>query len=409
MASEPKTIAVVGVGRVGLPTAVLLARAGHHVIGIDIDAAVVQAIEAGVPHVCEPELQDLMADPAVRRNLRGSAEVVPADVYLIAVPTPLEEPRKTANLSMLRAACTNVARQVERGTLVIVESTVPPGTSTKVVTPLLEQSGLRVGADIRLAHCPERVLPGRVIWEIVHNCRIIGGVDEASQEAAVALYGSICRGEMICTDLITAEICKLIENTYRDVNIALANELAMVCATLGVDVHRVIDIANRHPRVNLLRPGIGVGGHCIPIDPWFIAEVDPQSSVLTPAARRINDAQPARIAGLIRRAVADLSEPRILLIGATYKANIYDLRKAPSIEILEALRQDGYDVRLIDPLTTEFPARCLVEEAAGCDCVAILVPHQQVLEELEQHRQSVMGVMRTPRLYSVAGGVVAPA
>jgi UDP-N-acetyl-D-mannosaminuronic acid dehydrogenase len=397
-------VCLIGVGYVGLPTAGLLARAGHAVVGVDRNPEVVRALRGEIPFDAEPDVQELLADPVVRQNLTGSAQVVAAETYIVAVPTPLENPRKTADLSMVKDACEAAAQVLAPGALVVIESTVPPGACQRVVAPILERSGLRVGRDLWLAHCPERVLPGRAVWEIVHNHRIIGAADDASGDAAAALYAGFCEGELVRCDLITAELCKLMENTYRDVNIALANELAMVCASLDVDVHRAIEIANKHPRVSFLRPGIGVGGHCIPIDPWFIAEVDPESSVLMPTARRINDAQPARIAGILRRLVADLAEPRLLLVGATYKADVYDLREAPALEIFERLRDDGYDVRLVDPLTREYPSRGLAVEAAGRDLCAILVPHRAVLEELDARRAEIAAAMRTPRLYSVAGG-----
>jgi UDP-N-acetyl-D-mannosaminuronic acid dehydrogenase len=243
-----------------------------------------------------------------------------------------------------------------------------------------------------------------VFREIVHNDRIIGGVDEASTEAAAALYATFVKGELIRTDDVTAELCKLMENTYRDVNIALANELAMVCASLGVDVHRAIDIANRHPRVSFLKPGIGVGGHCIPIDPWFITEADPESSVLIAAARRINDRVPDRITSLIRRAVADIAEPRILCLGATYKADVYDLRESPSLHIVGNLKKDGYDVRLVDPITREYACADLVEAARGCDLLAVLVPHRAAMSVLAEQRASIEKAMRRPKIVDLSGG-----
>jgi UDP-N-acetyl-D-mannosaminuronic acid dehydrogenase len=404
MASERKRIAVIGMGYVGLPAAILLARAGHEVIGVDIDDRVIKAVNEGILHIDEEEFAAMMASPEVRANLRGTKEVPVAEAYLIAVPTPLELPRKTADLSMVEAACASIVPQLRPGALVVLESTVPPLTCRKILTPILERTGLKVGRDIKLAHCPERILPGKVFHEIVHNDRIIGGVDAASIEAARALYATFVKGELISTDDVTAELCKLMENTYRDVNIALANELALVCESLGVDVHRAIDIANRHPRVDILRPGIGVGGHCIAIDPWFIAEADPESSVLIPTARRINDARPVKMASLIRKAVADVPEPRLLCLGATYKPDTYDLRESPAIEIFEILQHDGYDVRLVDPITREYPCKSLAEAAAGCDLVAVLVPHKRLKAQLAEDWERVVKSMRRPQIVDVSGG-----
>ena len=408
MPFERKKIAVVGMGYVGLPAAILLARAGHEVVGVDVNESVIKAVNEGVLHIDEVEFAAMMASPEVRASLRATKTLEPADAFLIAVPTPLEYPRKTADLSMVEAATESLVPHLRRGALVVLESTVPPLTCRNVMTPILERSGLKVGPDIHLAHCPERILPGHVFHEIVHNDRIIGGVDAASTEAARALYATFVKGELIATDDVTAELCKLMENTYRDVNIALANELASVCESLGVDIHRAIDIANRHPRVDILRPGIGVGGHCIAIDPWFIAEADPESSVLIPTARRINDARPAKIAALIRQAVADVAEPKIVCLGATYKPDTYDLRESPAIEIVEMLTHDGYDVRLADPLTREYPLGALAEAVKGCDLLVTLVPHKRIKAQLSDEWTGVVASMRRPRIVDVSGGAMRP-
>jgi len=405
MVSSAK-IVVVGTGYVGLPAAILLARAGHQVLGVDTNAAVVESLKSGRVHLDEEGLRELFALPAVRANLRASTEVEPADAFLIAVPTPLEHPRNAADLSMVEAACASILPHLQPGSLVVLESTVPPLTCRRVITPILERSGLKVGKDILLAHCPERILPGNVLHEIVHNDRIIGGVDRASTEAATAIYRSFVKGELIQTDDVTAELCKLMENTYRDVNIALANELARVASTLGVDIHRALDIANRHPRVDLLRPGIGVGGHCIPIDPWFIAEVAPGSCMLIPAARQINDAQPERIAKLVRRAVAGVVTPRILCIGATYKADTYDLRESPALEIVHLLREDGYDVRLVDPITREYPCPDIAAAAEGTDLVVVLVPHRVVMTALSSRHAEIARGMRRARIVDASKGAL---
>jgi UDP-N-acetyl-D-mannosaminuronic acid dehydrogenase len=408
MPFERKKVAVVGMGYVGLPAAILLARAGHEVVGVDVNESVIKAVNEGVLHIDEVEFAAMMASPEVRASLRATKTLEPADAFLIAVPTPLEYPRKTADLSMVEAATESLVPHLRRGALVVLESTVPPLTCRNVMTPILERSGLKVGPDIHLAHCPERILPGHVFHEIVHNDRIIGGVDAASTEAARALYATFVKGELIATDDVTAELCKLMENTYRDVNIALANELASVCESLGVDIHRAIDIANRHPRVDILRPGIGVGGHCIAIDPWFIAEADPESSVLIPTARRINDARPAKIAALIRQAVADVAEPKIVCLGATYKPDTYDLRESPAIEIVEMLTHDGYDVRLADPLTREYPLGALAEAVKGCDLLVTLVPHKRIKAQLSDEWTAVVASMRRPRIVDVSGGAMRP-
>ncbi len=379
-----KKICVLGTGYVGLPAALLLAQAGHEVVGVDIDENVVRAINEGVLHIQEDRLQAIMNEPVVRSNLSARATPCPADVFIIAVPTPLDKRRKIADLSAVQAAAESIVPHLRAGNLVILESTVPPLTCREVLAPILAKSGLEIGKDLFLAHCPERILPGEVFHEIVHNDRIIGGMNAETRRRASEVYASFVKGKLYETDDRTAELCKLMENTYRDVNIALANEFAAVCETLGSDVHQAIEFANKHPRVNILSPGIGVGGHCIPIDPWFIKEVDPSNSRLIFAARLVNDEMPHKIAEKIRHAVRDVDNPKIVAIGAAYKPNVEDLRESPALEIVQLLRDDGYDVAHYDPLIPEFRwETSLVEACRGADCLAVLVEHDVVREELD--------------------------
>lgn len=405
--AERKKIIIVGVGYVGLPTAVLLARAGHEVVGVDKNPRIVETLNRGVSHVDEEDLKALMGLPEVRKNLKAKATIEPADVFMIAVPTPIIHDRLVSDLSMVEAATREIAPHLRKGNLVILESTVPPGTCKNVIGPILAQHGFAVGTDILVAHCPERVLPGAVVHEIVHNDRIIGGINATSTAAARALYKTFTEGTLIETDDVTAELCKLMENTFRDVNIALANEFSAVCAQFGVDAHGAIAIANRHPRVNILTPGIGVGGHCIPVDPWFIAETAPRVTSLIPAARRVNDAQPARMVAMLRKAVADIADPRIVCLGATYKADTYDLRESPALEIASLLKEDGYDVRIVDPITEEY-ASPIAKAAEGCDLVVVLVPHKRIMAELKSDRTAIAAGMRNPRIFDLSGGVLRP-
>jgi len=293
------------------------------------------------------------------------------------------------------------------GNLVIVESTIPPLTCREVVGPMIEARGFRVGRDVFLAHCPERILPGDILREIVHNDRIIGGVTPESARRARDMYTSFVQGELLETDDVTAELCKLMENTYRDVNVALANEFAAVGETLGVDVLEAISLANRHPRVDILKPGIGTGGHCIPVDPWFIRQVDPENARLIEAARRVNGEMPARIASKIRRAVADLVAPRLAVVGVTYKPNSADCRESPAIETIDLLRADGYDLGVYDPIAlgSDWPAGGLREIARGADCLVILVEHTCVREELAAQEEEILAAMGTPRLLRFYAGV----
>jgi len=396
------TLVVIGSGFVGLPAALLLARAGHDVVGVDINENLVRAINEGVLLIREDELQKVMDDPAVKANLRAQTTPTEGDVFIIAVPTPLDHRKKVADMSYVDDAVQSLLPYLRRGNLIIIESTIPPLTCRERLTPVIErETGFVVGEDIYLAHCPERILPGDIFYEIVHNDRIIGGINAVTREKAAAVYASFVKGNLYKTDDVTAELVKLMENSYRDVNIALANEFNAVAETLGIDGHEAIDLANRHPRVNILKPGIGVGGHCIPIDPWFIKEVDPANSRLIFTSRLINDEMPYRTAARIRRAVRDLPAPRIIALGAAYKANTEDLRESPALVVVEDLLADGYDVVHYDPLVLDeryhYPSS-LVEACRGADLVAILVPHQELLEALEGQRSQIEGVMRTPRI-----------
>ena len=395
-----KRVVVVGLGYVGLPTALMLARAGIDVVGFDVDEARVAEVAAGDLHrINEPEIQSLAADPQVRRHLTAQTRATPADGYILAVPTPITPKRKHSDLSFLVAATRSILPHLQRGNLVVVESTVPPQTCRQVVARLIEEVGFSTtgdSPDVLVAHCPERVLPGNIAHELVHNQRIIGGVTPAAAAAARDLYRTFVKGDIHLTDDLTAEFCKLVENTYRDVNIALANELSAVAEGIGVEAKEAFALANCHPRVHVLSPGIGVGGHCIPVDPWFIWEIDPQNSRLISVARSINDQMPARTASHVRRALAGIASPKIVAIGATYKPNTYDLRESPALEVVHLLHQDGYDVSLHDPLTKEYPCPSLREVARGADCLAILVPHSVVTEELAAHHGEILRVMRQP-------------
>ena len=395
--SEPQTIVVIGTGYVGLPAALMLAKAGHTVVGVDINENIIRAINEGVLLIKEDRLQALMDDPAVKANLRAQSTPCEGDVFIIAVPTPLDDRKKVADMSYVDDALQSILLYLRPGNLVILESTVPPLTCRERLTPVIEaQTDLVVGETVYLAHCPERILPGDIFYEIVHNDRIIGGINRATQDKAAEVYASFVQGDLYKTDDVTAELVKLMENTYRDVNIALANEFNAVAGSLGIDGREAIQLANKHPRVNILMPGIGVGGHCIPIDPWFIKEVDPSNSRLIFTSRLINDEMPARIAARIRQAVREVESPRIVAVGAAYKANTEDLRESPALKIVDVLRQDGYQVAHYDPLVDSMGYDSLVEACRDADLLAVLVPHDMVNEELDRDRQAIERAMRTP-------------
>ena len=397
MSSEK--IVILGTGYVGFPLAVILARSGFKVVGVDIKREVVRGINSGSLPIREKDIEDIFKEPVVRKNLLASDVVEDGDVYVISVPTPLEKRRKVADLSAVISTTESIASHLKKGNLVILESTVPPLTCRELITPIIEKrTGLKVNEDVGLVHCPERILPGNVFEEIVKNDRVIGSLSDEACERAKSIYGTFVRGKIFLTDDVTAELVKIMENTYRDVNIALANEFAMVAETLGVDAIKVIELANAHPRVDILRPGIGVGGHCIPVDPWFLTEVDPVHTELIATARRVNDSMPERTAARLRKLVSDIENPRIVIVGMAYKAETDDTRESPTTHIAELLSKDGYGVRLYDPLVSGHGYQSLVEVAKGADLLAILVPHRVVLEELHAKESAIKAAMRTPRL-----------
>jgi UDP-N-acetyl-D-mannosaminuronic acid dehydrogenase len=397
---KDKKIVVIGTGYVGLPAAILFARAGHKVVGVDINKNIVEAINDGVLHIGEKELEKIFQEENVRKNLKSQETPCEGDVFLIAVPTPLDKRKKIADLSFVIAALKSILPYLRKGNLVILESTVPPLTCREIIKPIIEAgTGLHVNSEVYVAHCPERILPGNIFHEIVHNDRVIGGMDEKASQIAKELYSSFVKGHLFITDDVTAELCKLAENTFRDVNIALANEIEQVSEMLGVDAQEVIKLANNHPRVKLLNPGIGVGGHCIPLDPWFIKEIDPENTSLIFAARRINDARPKRMAGKIRRLLKDVSDPKVVVLGIAYKPNTYDTRESPALEIIEILRTDGYDVACYDPLVKNYEYTTIADVVKGKDCLAVLVEHNQIKEELEENLNRIKKQMRTPIIF----------
>lgn len=347
-----KSICVLGLGYIGLPTAALFASRGHDVLGVDINDAVVDTVNRGEIHIEEPGLQDLVHDAVQAGHLRAATAPEPADVFIIAVPTPdvPTEGGKCADLAAVEAATRALLPVLAVDNLVILESTSPPGTTRDLVARLIrEEAGMLPGQDVFVAHCPERVLPGQILHELVANDRVAGGVTPACARLAADLYRAVIEGECLETDAATAEMAKLMENTYRDVNIALANELAGIAERLGFDAHEVIDIANRHPRVNLHRPGVGVGGHCISVDPWFVWHAAPQQARLVRLARDVNDAQPLHVAQRVCDMLDHHRGERIAVLGVAYKPNVDDVRESPVLPLVETLRAAGADVRVHDP------------------------------------------------------------
>ena len=391
-----KRIVVIGTGYVGLPLAVMLARAGYEVIGVDIEENVVNAINDGTLHLAEEEIQQIFKEPQVRGNLRAQKTPCEADVFIISVPTPLDENKRVADLSQVVEGIGSILPCLRPGNLIIIESTIPPLTCRDIIAPLIVKTGLKLGEDVFLCHCPERILPGDIFEEIVHNDRVIGGLDDKAAQMAKEVYTSFVKGNLYLTDDVTAELVKLIENTYRDVNIALANEFAAVAEGLEVDIMKAIELANKHPRVDILKPGIGTGGHCIPIDPWFIKEVDPVNSRLIHTARLINDEVPYKIAAKIRQTLMDIRNPRIIALGVTYKSDTYDTRNSPALEIISLLRKDGFQVEAYDPLAEGYRYTSIEEVAKEADCLVVLVEHKIIKEELAHKEIEIKKAMRHP-------------
>ena len=349
-------IAVIGLGYIGLPTASALASHGLDVIGVDVDPEVVAAVNRGEAHLVEPDLAEVLRAASVSGRLTATENMPKADIYIIAVPTPIT-PDRRADLTYVEAATRALAPKLAGGELVILESTSPPGTTEQISRWIAgARPDLAPGA-VQLAHCPERVLPGRVMIELVENDRVVGGLSPAAAERAAELYRTFCKGRIVLTDVRTAELSKLVENAYRDLNIAFANELSLVADHLGVNVRELIEIANHHPRVDILDPGPGVGGHCIAVDPWFIVQAAPEQANLVRAARQINDARPGYIVQQVLDLVSPVVDPVIAVLGLSFKKNIDDLRSSPAVEITIGLADALPRSRLlvVEPHVVELP------------------------------------------------------
>ncbi|MDF2035788.1 nucleotide sugar dehydrogenase [Cytobacillus oceanisediminis] len=372
-------ICMMGLGYIGLPTAVMFAQHDIDVHGVDINEELVKKINKKELTIQEPGLYEKMCNVIENGRFTASTSPTNADVFIIAVPTPITSDKK-ADLSFVYAAVRMILPYLESGRLVVVESTVPPRTIEDKIIPILSESRLEVGKDLLVSHSPERVLPGKLIEELIWNDRIVGGINEESCLRTVFLYKHFVKGNIYMTDARTAEMVKLIENTYRDVNIALANEFAEIGEKLELNIMEAITLANYHPRVNIHAPGPGVGGHCIAVDPYFIIEQAPEESKLITLARNINEKAPYRIVSLIEKSVENINNPVITLLGLAYKGNTSDLRESPSLVILEELEKKGYQVKLHDPHTCEFfpgKSNTIEESVKDTDCLVILNDHNE--------------------------------
>ena len=373
-----KSICVIGIGYVGLPTAAMFASKGHRVVGYDLNEKAVNALNKGEIIIEEPGLGDLVKD-VVKKGFLSAQTTCPddCDVYIIAVPTPIN-PDKTADMRYVESATRAVVPCVRKGCIVILESTSPPRTVEDLMLPILKETGLKIGEELLVAHSPERILPGRVLEELRTNSRIVGGINEKSSLAVKEVYESIVEGEILLTTSTTAEMCKLMENTFRDVNIALANELAKMSEELGVNAWDVIRMANYHPRVNILSPGPGVGGHCIALDPWFLVEKS-KNAKLIHQARLNNDSMPEFVRDKIEKIIGGLSGKSVAIYGVTYKPNIDDVRESPVMHLIDLLKNAGVKVSVCDPHAAEKAEdnKGIYEAAEGCDILVLGVNHDE--------------------------------
>jgi UDP-N-acetyl-D-mannosaminuronic acid dehydrogenase len=382
-----KSLCVIGLGYIGLPTSLIFANCGFDVTGVDTNPQIVETLSNGSVHIKEQGLDEMYAE--VRKKLTFRAQTRPclADTFIIAVPTPILSNHK-ADLSYVVSAVQAIIPYLRKGNLIVIESTIPPRTTEDIVASVLFQANLHVGIDIFLAHCPERVLPGKILVEIVENNRIIGGYDPKSAEMAADLYGTFVTGEIIITSATTAEMAKLMENTFRDINIAIANELAKLSADIGINALEVIELANKHPRVHLHTPGPGVGGHCIAVDPYFIIEKSPDFSPLIQASRKINNSMPAFVVEQVEKITAQ-TKKRVTVFGITYKGNVDDVRESPALEVISLLKQKGYVVKAYDPHVKHKKINNLrlydVKEALEhSNCLIILADHKEFRQLNEQ-------------------------
>lgn len=383
-------INVVGLGYIGLPTALMFASHGVEVVGTDYNKELVKTLQSGKTTFEEEGLDELFKD-AVSKGITFSDEYMMTDVYIVAVPTPYDKFSKKIDASYVTKAVENVMSICPKGATVVIESTIAPGTIDKFVRPIIESKGYMIGQDINLVHAPERIIPGNMVYELKNNSRTIGADNIEIGEKIKKLYSSFCKGEIVVTDIRTAEMTKVVENTFRDINIAFANELIKICRSGNMDVYEIIKIANMHPRVNILQPGPGVGGHCISVDPWFLVGDYPGLANIILAARKINDSMPEYVLERVHdimhdNDMTDLS--RVGIYGLTYKENVDDVRESPSLQLIEAMEK-----HLAEPLISYDPYvmkdivknQChdLNEFLEVVDFIIIMVSHDEIKNNLD--------------------------
>lgn len=392
-----KPINVIGLGYIGLPTALMFAASGVDVVGTDYNQELVATLQSGKTTFEEPGLDDLFKT-AQNKGIAFSTEYISTDTYIVAVPTPYDKSSKKITPDFIVKAIKSVMKVCVKGTTVIIESTVSPGTIDRIIRPLIEANSFVIGVDINLVHAPERIIPGNMVHELKHNSRTIGADDIAIGEKIEELYSCFCEGEIVLTDIRTAEMTKVVENTFRDINIAFANELAKICRSDNMDVYEIIRIASKHPRVNILQPGPGVGGHCIPIDPWFLVGDYPGLTKIILAARKVNDSMPdfvlERIYDIMQeRGVSEVS--KVGLYGLTYKENVDDVRDSPTLQMLESMKKHlSAGVKVYDPYVTKdivdnqyHELDCFLTDV---DIVVLLVGHDEIKNNMSKLKDKIV-------------------
>lgn len=389
-----KKICVLGLGYIGLPTASTFATHGLKVLGVDVNPQIVKTLSRGEIHIHEPGLQHVVNAAITTGNLTVSTQPEEADVFLIAVPTPFKENEtgeyngqkyKLADMTAVTSAAEDIVPYLRNGNLVVLESTSPPRTTIDLVAPILERSGLKAGSDFYLCYSPERVLPGQILHELIENARVVGGISPESAKAGRELYETFVKGEIIETDATTAEMVKIMENATRDVNIAIANEFSRLAEKFGVDVWEAIRLANLHPRINILNPGPGVGGHCISVDPWFFVETAPELTSLIYNARKVNDEQPHFVVGKVRQALRGIKGKKIAVLGLAYKPDVDDLRESPATEVVHLLQSEGASIMAWEPFKPDAKLKniemgsSLENTINNSDGILLLVKHTEFI------------------------------
>lgn len=404
-------INVIGLGYIGLPTALMFASHGVKVVGTDYNSDLVATLNSGHTTFKEDGLDDLFAD-AVSAGIGFSTEYRVCDTYIISVPTPYDKDSKKIDPCYVNAAVKTVVEVAPKGATLVIESTVSPGTIDKHVRPVIESKGKRIGVDLNLVHAPERIIPGNMVHELLHNNRTIGADDSSVGEEIKDLYSSFCQGEIAVTDIRTAEMTKVVENTFRDINIAFANELAKICRSDGMDVHEIIKIANMHPRVNILNPGPGVGGHCISVDPWFLVGDYPGLANIILAARKINDSMPRFVLNRAFEIMKDrnISGPnKIGIYGLTYKENVDDVRESPTLQMLESMERHLASgiCKVYDPWVEKDivpnQVHTMEDFLDGLEMVIVMVGHSELRDNLEVFKDVI--VLDTRNIYSAVDNV----